>query len=143
MGSEPGGGEMVVKLRRPSKVGQHQTSKWIRADLRLAIYLRDRFTCLYCSRDLSDADPRDVTLDHITPKADGGSNLPANLVTACLSCNCSKRDMPVSLFTGPERVKMIRRNVRRKIDSYRKLAKALISDKTQWSDENSTQGETS
>ena len=52
---------------------QHQaTGQWIRADKRLAIYLRDRFTCLYCCRDLHDADPADVTLDHLRCQSDGG-----------------------------------------------------------------------
>jgi 5-methylcytosine-specific restriction endonuclease McrA len=134
---------MVVRYRKTEEEremariarGKHQGSKWIRRDLRLAINLRDRMTCLYCSRDLSGCDPRDITLDHVKAKADGGSNAPSNLVTACLSCNSSKRDTPINLFTSPERIAMIRRNTRRKIGPYRIQAKAYLSRSTVWSDE--------
>jgi len=99
----------------------------IRADLRLAIYLRDRFICLYCCRDLHDADPRDITLDHLVPDSQGGSNDPRNLITACRSCNCSRQDLPLSRFAGPETRKHITRNRARAIAKYRKLAKAIIA----------------
>jgi 5-methylcytosine-specific restriction endonuclease McrA len=109
----------------------HQpTGQWCRPDLRLAIYLRDSFRCLYCCKDLHSADPRDITLDHLTPKVDGGSNDPSNLITACRSCNCSRQDKSLKQFAGPETVKDIRRHAARKITRYRKLAKALISGET-------------
>lgn len=113
----------------------NRTSKWIRADLRLAIYLRDDFRCLYCGADLRDADPRDITLDHVKAHVDGGTNKPDNLVTACVSCNCSKKDTPAYIFASPERLKMIRRNVRRVISKYRTMARALMNPATTWSDE--------
>lgn len=114
------------KMRSP-----HQpTGCWIRADLRLAIYLRDSFRCVYCCEDLHAADPRDITLDHVKAKADGGSNLPANLVTACRSCNSSRQDKPLKRFCGPETVADVKRLTARKIDRYRRLAKALISGET-------------
>lgn len=98
----------------------------IRRDLRLAIYLRDRFTCLYCLADLHGADPRDLTLDHVIPDSEGGSNDPSNLITACRHCNCSRQDAPLTRFTGPETRAHIRRNTRRAIARYRRLAKDLI-----------------
>jgi 5-methylcytosine-specific restriction endonuclease McrA len=111
------------KARNP-----HQpTGQWIRPDARLSIYLRDSFHCLYCAKDLHNADPRDVTLDHIIPKVDGGSNLPGNLVTSCKSCNCTRSDLPVKRFASPDALAHIKRNTARKIDRYRKLAKAIIS----------------
>jgi len=107
---------------------QHQaTGQWIRADKRLAIYLRDRFTCLYCCRDLHDADPTDVTLDHIRCQSDGGSNHESNLVTACRSCNCARQDKPLARFAGPETRAHVRRNTRRNLRPYRKLAKAILA----------------
>lgn len=66
----------------------------LRKDLRLAIYLRDRFCCVYCCEDLHGAHPTDITLDHVHAQADGGSNNPANLVTACRACNCSRQTNP-------------------------------------------------
>jgi len=107
---------------------QHQaTGQWIRADKRLAIYLRDRFTCLYCLRDLHGADPADITLDHVKCQADGGSNHESNLVTCCRHCNCARQDKPLARFAGKETRAHIRRNTRRSLRPYRKLAKAIIS----------------
>ena len=111
---------------------QHQaTGQWIRADKRLAIYLRDRFTCLYCCRDLHDADPADVTLDHLRCQSDGGSNHESNLVTACRACNCARQDKPLARFAGPETRADIRRLTRRSITKYRRLAKAIIKGETE------------
>lgn len=103
----------------------------IRKDLRLAIYLRDRFTCLYCCRDLHDAAPSDITLDHVQASVDGGSNEPGNLVTACRTCNCSRQDKPLARFAGRETRAHIRRNVKRAIGRYRTLAKAIIEGTTE------------
>lgn len=69
----------------------HQpTGCWIRPERRLAIYIRDGFSCAYCGSDLKNAAPADVTLDHLTPRSEGGSNVSGNLVTACRSCNSSR-----------------------------------------------------
>lgn len=116
--------------KKKAKSPNQPTGQWCRADLRLAIYLRDSFRCLYCCADLHSADPRDITLDHLVPKIDGGSNEPRNLVTACRACNCSRQDKPISKFAGPETRKDIKRHTARKIDRYRKLARALIAGET-------------
>lgn len=101
-----------------------------RKDLRLAIYLRDDFRCIYCLSDLRDAAPFDISLDHITPQSDGGSNEPSNMVTACRSCNCSRGDKPLARFAGKETIAHIRRNTKRSIGKYRVMAKALIAGET-------------
>ena len=109
----------------------HQpTGQWIRAEKRLAIYLRDRMQCVYCLRDLHDADPMDITLDHVVAKSDGGSNEAGNLVTACRECNCSRQDKPLAAFTGPETRRMVRRNTARQLGRYLTLARAMISGRT-------------
>jgi hypothetical protein len=111
------------KARSPHQA----TGTWCRADLRLAVYLRDSFRCLGCCADLHGADPRDVTLDHITPKADGGSNEPGNLYTCCRTCNCRRQDTSLKRFYGPETVADIRTHARRPIARFRKLAKAILA----------------
>ncbi len=114
---------------------KHQaTGQWIRSDKRLAIYLRDRFTCIYCLADLHDAAPMDITLDHIVPKSDGGSNAETNLVTACRACNCSRQDKPLARFAGPEARKHVRRNTGRCLKPYIVLARALQSGETGFED---------
>ena len=102
-----------------------------RKDLRLAIYLRDSFRCVYCCQDLHGAHPTDITLDHVVAAIDGGSNTPNNLVTACRACNCSRQDKPLARFAGPETRAHIRRNTKRSIRKYRTLAKAIIAGETE------------
>lgn len=88
-----------------------QGSKWIRKDKRLAIYIRDGFACAYCGTDLRQADPRRVTLDHLTPRHHGGGNEATNLVTACVSCNSSRGDRALELFApggALERIAVLR-----------------------------------
>ena len=116
---------MTAAKKQNSK---HQpTGQWIRADKRLAIYLRDRLTCLYCLRDLHGAAPSDITLDHLVCQCDGGANDERNLVTACRSCNCRRQDKPLARFAGPETRRHIRRNTARSLAPYRKLAKAIMA----------------
>ena len=54
---------------------------------RFEVYKRDRFTCTYCGKH-----PPDVLLevDHVVPRAAGGSDAIDNLTTACLDCNRGK-----------------------------------------------------
>jgi hypothetical protein len=120
-------GEMATSIKKASSKFQ-PTGQWIRKEKRLAINLRDRMTCLACLKDLSGADPMDVTLDHIKPRADGGNNEETNLYTCCRSCNCSRQDRPLSRFASPEAIKHIRRNVKRSLRPYLKLAKAYFND---------------
>jgi 5-methylcytosine-specific restriction endonuclease McrA len=54
---------------------------------RQAIYARDKHTCGYCGRKHPIGR---LTLDHIKPQAQGGSNQICNLVTACGTCNMRK-----------------------------------------------------
>jgi 5-methylcytosine-specific restriction endonuclease McrA len=103
----------------------------LRKDLRLAIYLRDSFRCVYCCEDLHGANPQDITLDHVHAASDGGSNEPSNLVTACRRCNCSRQDKPLARFAGPETRKDIRRLTARAIGRYRRLAKSIIAGTTE------------
>lgn len=59
--------------------------------LRWRILARDYFACSYCGRS-----PREhgvaLEVDHIKAKAQGGSDDPDNLVTACDDCNQGKGD---------------------------------------------------
>lgn len=126
---------MTVKNGRSGKRAAESRRAYkgvcLRKDLRLAIYLRDRFCCVYCLRDLHDAAPSDITLDHVVCESDGGGNTPDNLVTACRACNCSRQDKPLARFAGPEARAHIRRNTRRSITRYRRLAKAIIEGSTE------------
>ncbi len=114
-----------------TRSSKHQPSGcWIRPEKRLAIYLRDSFRCVYCCKDLHGAHPQDITLDHVTCKADGGSNSETNLVTACRSCNCARQDKPLARFASREVRADVRRLTRRSLKRYVVLAKAIISGET-------------
>ncbi len=68
----------------------HNGGGWIRPTSRLAIYLRDQFLCVWCGANLTRRPAKDVTLDHVVPREQGGTNDARNLVTACKSCNASR-----------------------------------------------------
>lgn len=55
--------------------------------LRFEILRRDKHTCRYCGAQAPDVP---LTVDHVVPKALGGSDDPTNLVTACRDCNSGK-----------------------------------------------------
>lgn len=51
---------------------------------RLNVFKRDGFECQYCGAK------KELTLDHVLPKARGGKSTWKNLVTACKRCNTKK-----------------------------------------------------
>jgi hypothetical protein len=59
--------------------------------LRFEIFRRDNHACRYCGRSTPEVK---LTIDHVTPVSLGGTNDPANLVTACADCNAGKTSMP-------------------------------------------------
>jgi len=51
---------------------------------RVNVLSRDGFICQYCGRN---APPRELTFDHVVPRAQGGRTHWENIVTACIRCN--------------------------------------------------------
>jgi HNH endonuclease len=56
-------------------------------ELRLSIFRRDRYRCVYCGRR---GTARTLHVDHKLPVCRSGSDDPGNLVTACGPCNQRK-----------------------------------------------------
>jgi len=55
------------------------------------IFARDNFHCVYCDYDGSTFERwRYLAIDHFIPRASGGTEDDANLVTACMDCNFMK-----------------------------------------------------
>jgi len=52
---------------------------------RQEVFARDRFTCQYCGRET-----RELTLDHVVPRSQGGGHFWENVVSACRLCNRRK-----------------------------------------------------
>lgn len=95
------------------------SGNWIRESTREAIYRRDDYTCVYCFGTIADSVT--LTLDHILPRVDGGSNEYFNLVTCCLACNSSRKSTPFAEWVpDPDRAAAIRRQAKRRIDNIRK-----------------------
>jgi hypothetical protein len=53
------------------------------------VFKRDRFTCQYCGRQPGG---EELTIDHVTPRAQGGVSSWDNCVLACMECNTRKAD---------------------------------------------------
>lgn len=112
-----------------------ETRKYISSILRYSIYLRDALKCIYCRQQVIPGarlgeTTAAATLEHVTPWSRGGRDDETNLVTACLHCNASRKNMTLKAFALREglnykeilRVSRNRRN--RKID--RVAGKALM-----------------
>jgi 5-methylcytosine-specific restriction endonuclease McrA len=68
----------VIALRSYVKPSSHP------AFTRFNLFLRDRFECQYCSSG------KDLTFDHVIPRAQGGRTTWENVTTACAPCNLKK-----------------------------------------------------
>lgn len=64
--------------------------------LRLAVFERDQYVCVYCGIDAS----MDPQCDHVIPVSKGGGSSVGNLATACRECNSSKKDLTVEEWRG-------------------------------------------
>lgn len=114
---------------------RHPVSKrgqWCRSEKRLGIYIRDCFACVYCGQGVVDRVK--LTLDHVVPWSEYGSDDESNLVTACHLCNSTRGKRSVSEFVkvvalrlndDPEAIKAyIQQQLATPID--RRLAKGIL-----------------
>ena len=107
-------------------------SKWLRREKRLAIYLRDDFSCLYCGQKLFFQLDM-LTLDHLKPRIKNGHHGESNLVTACKYCNDSRGDKSWHDFAkNNDVISKINRHRRRSIQTRKKVAKCIIEQYPYW-----------
>jgi len=78
-----------LAMRLPSVIAlkDYVTTARRPAFTRFNVFLRDSFTCQYCS--VRHPAP-DLTFDHIIPRSRGGRTIWENVVTACGACNLRK-----------------------------------------------------
>lgn len=68
--------------------------------IRFEVFKRDEFTCQYCGRRSPEVV---LEVDHIQPRADGGTDDSINLLTSCWECNRGKSDRTLDcLITGED-----------------------------------------
>lgn len=72
----------VVRLLEFVKVGRKSPPL-----SRTNVLARDNFQCQYCALDLT---LKEATLDHVSPRSQGGKTTWENIVCACGSCNRKK-----------------------------------------------------
>jgi len=79
--------------------------------------------CAYC-----DAKDVPLNIDHIRPKAAGGSNRVSHLTLACIPCNQKKGSQPIEAFLSkdPARIEDIKRQL------HQPLADAAAVNPTRW-----------
>lgn len=116
---------------------KNQGMNWLRQEKRLAIYLRDGLACIYCGATIEEG--ASLSLDHVKPYSEGGSNSERNLVTCCAKCNSSRGNRPVADFaaavagyvnhgvTAEDILSDIRSRTRRSLAPYKAEAKALVA----------------
>ncbi|MFG1302696.1 HNH endonuclease [Xanthobacter autotrophicus] len=78
-------GGRLLNWRRYIEPSRPPASQWMA--IRSRIFQRDNFTCAYCGERGGK-----LECDHVVPVARGGEHTDDNLVTACFSCNRTKRD---------------------------------------------------
>jgi 5-methylcytosine-specific restriction endonuclease McrA len=74
----------VVTLTRYDRVPAHSVTF-----SRRNIFKRDHFTCQYCGKQPGS---EELTIDHVLPRAHGGTSTWENCVLACMVCNHRKAD---------------------------------------------------
>jgi ATP adenylyltransferase len=80
-------------------IWQHRRASagYVPGTLRYEVLKRARFRCELCG---VPADVRALEVDHILPRAKGGTDDPDNLQALCYSCNATKRDRDATDFRG-------------------------------------------
>jgi len=80
-----------------TKIAKRKGGKWISVLKRRAIYFRDNHVCCFCGRGeqtiIAECDRNwdMLSLDHILPYSQGGTNLANNLITCCRGCNTNRK----------------------------------------------------
>lgn len=87
---------MAFLIMNKRKRENWQGMNWCRPQTRLAIYLRDDMTCVWCLQSVEQG--ARLTLDHLIQPAKGGDNSPTNLVTACATCNVQRKQKGIREF---------------------------------------------
>jgi 5-methylcytosine-specific restriction endonuclease McrA len=75
---------MALKLPSVIALRQFVRPNEYPAFTRFNLFLRDKFRCVYCGSG------KELTFDHIVPRAQGGRTTWENVATACAPCNLRK-----------------------------------------------------
>ena len=82
----------MTRSQHNTRKNRESVSKRLGKTARL-IKERDNHSCVYCG-----ANHGPMHLDHVVARSMGGPDTAGNLVVACASCNCVKRNLTVRQF---------------------------------------------
>lgn len=91
---------------------------------RFEVFKRDRFTCVYCGRT-----PPTVLLevDHIVPRAAGGTDEITNLTTSCQDCNRGKSSNLLEEGRAPTVTREAIEDLQERIDQAKAYAELMAT----------------
>lgn len=92
--------------------------------VRLAIYRRDDFACVYCGSGLR------LTLDHLTPRSRGGADTPKNFLTACWPCNRRRGSQILEDFCGKLRAQQLRSRAGESLSAHLEWAENFLKNRS-------------
>jgi len=102
---------------------EYQRGTLFEAEVKEYLLLKWQHQCAYCG-----ASATRLELDHVHPRARGGSNRVSNLVIACRRCNEAKADQSIEVFLANRPEVLARIQVQRKTP----LADAAAVNSTRW-----------
>lgn len=112
------------KIQNPEVSGiEYQRGTLLGYEVREYVFEKLGRQCVYC-----DTKQGPFNLDHIRPKARGGSNRVSNLVPACIPCNDKKNAQPIGEFLRHDKPRMERIMKRAKAP----LKDAAAVNSTRW-----------
>jgi 5-methylcytosine-specific restriction endonuclease McrA len=97
-----------LKLRVPEVIVLKSSSRLPSTRVpfsRRNLFKRDQYTCQYCGHQPGSAE---LTIDHVVPRAQGGTSTWENCVLACIACNAKKADRTPAQARMPLRVQPVR-----------------------------------
>lgn len=106
-----------------TKVIVRKTQRQIDQRMQWACFARDDYTCRYCGRINTFANPLPLTVDHIILWEKQGVTILENLLTACRACNSDRGNMEYDVWINSEAYKQRSKNLP---DSVRALNYAII-----------------
>lgn len=90
-----------MKLPSVLALKEYVPMKRTPAFTRFNVFLRDQWSCQYCTKDFKT---HDLTFDHVVPRSRGGRTSWDNIVAACRPCNTKKGSkMPKEVEMYPRR----------------------------------------
>lgn len=89
-----------ISMAMPSVIitKKYYKNRYIPEFSKINLLYRDDFTCQYCGKKFSD---KDLTMDHVIPKSQGGKKIFDNIVMSCRKCNELKADKYIKPIRKP------------------------------------------